>query len=176
MAEAGWRDFSARLAELFRTYNGTLVGYLAVRLKSQAEAAEVAQEAYLRLLGMSDTGKIIDLRSFLFRTAHNLAIDRIRREQLQRRAQEEAGVALLADPAQAEAAPGPERETSARQVIDLLRAAIEELPPKCRLAFILYKLQGQSYGEIAERMQLTESMVRARAQHCRRRLGRQLDD
>jgi RNA polymerase sigma-70 factor (ECF subfamily) len=178
-SETDWREFSARLAELFRTYNGTLVGYLAVRLQSQAEAAEIAQEAYLRLLNLSDTGKIIDLKSFLFRTANNIAIDRIRRNHLQRRVLEQAGTAALADAATATSGPGPETHATARQTIELLRVAIEELPPKCRMAFILYKLQGHSYGEIAARMQLTESMVRKYVlrglQYCRTRLDGQLD-
>lgn len=169
--------FAAALAELFSAYNDTLVAYLAVRLRSQVEAAEVSQEAYLRLLNMADSAKIIDLKSFLFRTANNIAIDRIRRQRAGLRALEQIGVAAAADDAIEMGNPGPEREIDARQTIGLLRAAIEELPPKCRMAFILYKLQGHGYAEIAARMHLTESMVRKyvlRGLHyCRKRLDEQ---
>jgi len=175
--EAAHSAFAASLAELFRSYNTILVGYLAVRLNSQAEAAEVSQEAYLRLLNMADSSKIVDLKSFLFRTANNIAIDRIRHQQARLRALEQVGAAIAGDGAVEAGNPGPEREIDARQTIGLLRAAIEELPPKCRMAFILYKLQGQGYAEIAAHMQLTESMVRKYVlrglQYCRQRLGEQ---
>ena len=74
-----------RLAEVFRQYNDTLVNYLAFRVKSRQEAAEIAQETYVRMLAMSDLGRITDLQSYLFRVANNIAVDRLRREQVQRR-------------------------------------------------------------------------------------------
>jgi len=169
--------FVAALGELFCAYNDTLVTYLAVRLRSQVEAAEVSQEAYLRLLNMADSAKIVDLKSFLFRTANNIAIDRIRRQRTGLRALEQIGIATAGADAAEIGGPGPEREIDARQTIGLLRGAIEELPPKCRMAFILYKLQGHGYAEIAARMHLTESMVRKYVlrglRYCRKRLDEQ---
>jgi RNA polymerase sigma-70 factor (ECF subfamily) len=171
-------EFGARLAELFRAYNDTLVSYLTLRVQSRAEAAEVAQEAYLRLLKCADAGKIIDLKSFLFRTANNIAIDRLRRQQTKLRVLEQVRAAGAGDDGMEASTPGPETEAVAWQTLELLRAAIEELPPKCRAAFILYKLQGQSYREIAARMNLTESMVRKYVlrglQYCHRRIDGQL--
>ena len=166
-----------RLAEVFRTYNGTLVSYLASRLKSRQAAAEIAQEAYVRLLNHPDSAKIIDLKSYLFRIANNIAIDASRRDHMHARALENADVRSSLQE-QSIGAGGPENEIAARQTARLLRAAIEELPPKCRTAFILYKLQGESYEDIAERMNLTASMIRKyviRAlRHCRRRLDGEL--
>ncbi len=169
-----------RIAEVFRAYNDTLVNYLAAHLKSRQEALEVAQEAYVRLLTMAESGKILDIESYLFRTAKNIAIDRVRRNNLKLRVFESAGAALVFDDESArQRAKVPETEASGRQTLKLLRTAIDELPPKCRMAFILYKLHGESYKEVACRMNLTESMVRKYVlrglEYCRKRLGQELN-
>jgi DNA-directed RNA polymerase specialized sigma24 family protein len=69
---------AARVAELFREHNCTLVSFLKARLQSEQDAREVAQEAYVRLLQIDRPGAVSFLRSYLFRTAENLAIDRLR--------------------------------------------------------------------------------------------------
>jgi RNA polymerase sigma-70 factor (ECF subfamily) len=167
----GSRD---RLAEVFRQYNDTLVNYLAFRVKSRQEAAEIAQETYVRMLAMSDIGRITDLKSYLFRVANNIAVDRLRREQVQRRTIEQGKTAVAAFVVSAANGSSPEAERSAEDVLRLLRAAIDELPARCRAAFILYKLYCQSYPEIARTLAVTESMVRKYVlrglRHCQERL------
>src|SRR5262249_51144603 len=69
----------ARLIErLFREHNDSLLRYLAARLGSRQEAQEVAQEAYVRLLKLDTPGAVSYLRAFLFKTASNLVVDRLR--------------------------------------------------------------------------------------------------
>src|SRR5690348_5364543 len=67
---------------LFRVHNKSLVRFLAARLSSDAEAREVAQEAYVRLLQLDQPQAVGFLRAFLFKTASNIAIDRLRRRRL----------------------------------------------------------------------------------------------
>ena len=69
---------AAAVSKLFRDHNRMLVGYLTSRLRSEQEAKEVAQEAYVRLLQLQDPGTPSLLRAYLFKTATNLAIDRLR--------------------------------------------------------------------------------------------------
>jgi RNA polymerase sigma-70 factor (ECF subfamily) len=163
-----------RLAEAFRQYNETLVNYLAFRVKSRQEAAEIAQETYVRVLALSDIGRVTDLRSYLFRVANNIAVDRLRREQLRRRTVEQGRSAVAGSLVPASHDGSPEAERSAEDVLQVLRAAIDELPAKCRAAFILYKLHCQGYPEIALRLAVTESMVRKYVlrglRHCQERL------
>src|SRR5262245_8726557 len=87
--DAGVADASQRSAlveRLFREHNEALIRFLALRLRSQQEAKEVAQEAYVRLLKLDQPGAVSFLRAFLFKTAANLAVDRIRHEQTTRQA------------------------------------------------------------------------------------------
>jgi RNA polymerase sigma-70 factor (ECF subfamily) len=89
---AGW------VAALFNAHNPALVGYLTARLRSPEEAKEVAQEAYVRLLQLGDPCASSLLRAYLFKTAANLPIDRLRRRnQLQRTERAGASAQICAE-------------------------------------------------------------------------------
>jgi RNA polymerase sigma-70 factor (ECF subfamily) len=149
---AGHADLIARL---FREHNEALIRFLAVRLRSQQEAREVAQEAYVRLLNLDRPGAVSFLRAFLFKTAANLAIDRIRHEQTARQA---ARTGLLMEAL--DSAPTPEQSAASAEDIALLEKLLEELPPKCRRAFLMHRIHGLEFAEIAAQMGLGERMVR----------------
>ena len=70
------------VSELFREHNRMLVRYLTVRLQSVQEAKEVAQESYARLLQLPQPGAPSLLLAYLFKTATNLAIDRLRHRKI----------------------------------------------------------------------------------------------
>lgn len=157
------------VAALYTEFNDALVRYLTVRLPSIEDAREVAQEAYLRVLSREPTHSVTHLQAYLFKTASNLAIDRVRASQRR-------PTGSLDQEAYEVEAPGSVNEElvhAARQV-EVLREIVGELPPKCRMAFLLYKFDDLSYPEIAARMELTESMIRKyvlRAMvYCRERL------
>jgi RNA polymerase sigma-70 factor (ECF subfamily) len=44
--------------------------------------------------------------------------------------------------------------------VEIVRCLIGELPPKCRRAFLLHRVHGAEFSEIAEEMGLSERMVR----------------
>ncbi|GAB4517935.1 MAG: sigma-70 family RNA polymerase sigma factor [Parvularculaceae bacterium] len=146
-------DFEA----LFKEHNEILVRFLAAQLGSQEEAQDAAQEAYVRVLGLGKTSVISHFRAYLFKTAKNIAIDRIR----QRRRRPAAQIDDV-DNAAAVACPAPASEDIliGRDKLRLLRDAIAELPPKCRYAFLQMRLRGVSCREIAADLGVTENMVR----------------
>jgi RNA polymerase sigma factor (sigma-70 family) len=154
----------ALVARLFEEHNETLIRFLAVRMRSRQEAKEVAQEAYVRLLDLDQPETVGFLRAFLFKTATNIAIDRMRcrtrREQLDE-------VALFEEFRET---PGPERHAVGRQQVEIVGRLLTELPAKCRQAFLLNRVQGLQPSEIAIRMGIAERTARhyiLRAfQHC----------
>lgn len=144
------------VGHVFQQYNESLVRYLTVRLCSLSDAEEVAQEAYARMLGLDKPDTIGHLQAYLFKIASNIAIDRIRKRSRQPQHLPLDGVSEgIAAPAAA-----VDRVVEARERLLLIRNIVAELPPKCRKAFLLYKFNGSSYREIADQMQLTESMIR----------------
>ena len=68
----------AVVERLFAEHNRSLIRFLRTRLKSDQEAKDVAQEAYVRLLQIDQPGTVSFLRADLFRTAVNIATDRMR--------------------------------------------------------------------------------------------------
>jgi RNA polymerase sigma factor (sigma-70 family) len=166
---------SALVSELFRDNNRALISYLLAHLCNEQEAREVAQEAYVKLLQLDQPGAIGFLRTYLFRTAANLAIDRIRRRGRKERIDRLDFFEERSEDASVEHA------VLAEQELKILRQAIAELKPKCRRAFILHKFNERSIIDVAAEMELTPRMVRsyiARAVfYCRLRLdGRSARD
>ena len=144
----------ASIERLFREHNEALVGFLMARLKSRQAAQEVAQEAYVRLLSLDQPSAVSYLRAFLFRTAANLAVDRLRRDQVHARA---TGAPLFAELTDART---PERHVASEQQLRVVQDALAQLPPKCREAFLLARIDEMSCAEIATQMGVSERMVR----------------
>ncbi len=158
----------ARLEALCREHHRALVAFLQCRLQSASDAQEVAQEAYVRMLTLDRPEEIDDLRAYLFRSASNLAMDRLRSRTVHARAVDEAAVR---DPL---AAPAPERRAMALERLIGLRQALGELPPKTREAFMAHMIEGLDLGVVARAMKLSERMVRYHVTralaHCRARV------
>lgn len=143
------------IERLFREHNQALIRFVALRVRSQQEAREIAQEAYVRLLQLDQTGAVSFLRALLFKIAANLTVDHIRHEQTVRRYAQGGGFFdELPVP------PTPEHAAYNKQELELLGRLVDELPPKCRQAFLWHRVHGLEFSEIARRMGLGERMVR----------------
>ena len=158
------------IAKIFREHNAALVRFLSAKLPSIQDAQEVAQEAYVRMLRLDEPHTISHLQAYLFKIATNIAIDRIRQRNRRPEAPDFEGIiATVRCPS-----PLPDEKVEVKQKIAQIKDIIKELPPKCRLAFLLYKFKGMPYRDIARQMNLTESMIRKyvlrAVVYCRERL------
>ncbi|MBY8823245.1 RNA polymerase sigma factor [Sphingomonas colocasiae] len=156
------------VSSLFAEHNGALVRFLRLKLSSDQEARDVAQEAYVRLLALEQPGTVSFLRAYLFRIATNIAIDRQRSVSLRNR--------VHADPVfdPGEDRLDPERRASAREQLEIVDTALRALPERTRTAFLLFRIDGVSMVEIARRLDVSErtarNLVTAAMVHCRKRL------
>jgi len=162
---------AADMAVLFREYNRALVAFLQCRLGSLADAQEVAQETWLRMLALERPEQIDSPRAFLFRIAGNLAIDRLRMRKLR----DAPSVEEIPEPAhELHLAPVPERHAMAFGQWRELQSALRELPGKTSRAFVLYAIEGRDFEAIAQTMKLSARMVRYHVTralaHCRARV------
>ncbi len=153
--ERATEDRSSAVARLFREHNRMLVGFLFARLKNEQEAKEVAQEAYVKVLRLEEKpGAASFMRSYLFRVAENLAIDRLRQRQSRSRLDQlDVFDELFEDS-------GTERAVLAQQELALIEAAMAELPEKYRQAFQLVKFEERAFPEVAAMMKISERMAR----------------
>ena len=145
---------------VYRENEGRLLQFLRIRLKSNSEAEDAAQQTFLRLWQRRDILNDDNLVALLFVTARNIACDRLRarnRAASHLDSQEDCW-SRAETTAHPEA--GAERMMMARQDLALVARLVQELPEKCRSAFVGYHFHFEDYGQIAARLGVTESMVR----------------
>jgi RNA polymerase sigma factor (sigma-70 family) len=150
---------AAAVSQLFREHNRLLVAYLTSRLHSEHEAKEVAQEAYVRLLQLQEPDRPSLLRAYLFKTATNLAIDRLRHRTIQHRAREQAELFADLNTTRGEL-DDPAKQLLAREQAGLLLGYLQELPIKCLRVIDLHRVEGLPQHEVAVRVGISERMVR----------------
>ncbi len=148
-----------------------IIGHLARRLGSPCLAEEAVQDTYLRLHTLGTVPDIDNPRSYLFRMAGNIAVDRIRAEsRLGRRF-----VPVEQGLEQPDEEPAADTALEHKQRLDRLRRALDELPPRCREVFLLHRFDGLSHADIAARLGISRSMVEKHIMkalaHCRDRVG-----
>lgn len=129
--------------------------YLRRSWRDQWEVPDLRQDAYLRVYEAALRERPFNPKHFLFQVARNLMIDRSRRKNV-------VSFDSFADFDGIEAdgdKPDVEQSMAARQEARLLRAAIGELPPRCREVVTLRKIEGHSQREVARKMGITEDTV-----------------
>lgn len=158
---------ASALAKLFLENNRSLCAYLRVRVASQHEAEDIAQEAYARLLQHDKPRTISFLRAYLFKVAANIASDRARRRRLHLR------IDLAHSEEQIEIA-SPDQQLQATEQLSLLAQALSELPQKYRRAFLLCRIQewdtNQIAADLAVGARMARNYVSRTARYCRLRL------
>jgi RNA polymerase sigma factor (sigma-70 family) len=157
--ESHFESTAAAVSELFREHNRLLVGYLRSRLGSLQEAKEVAQEAYVRVLQLQEPGAPGLLRAYLFKTASNLAVDRLRHRRVRQRSEEQPQLFEELNTTRGEL-DDPAEQLLAREQADRLLGYLQELPAKCQRVMNLHRFEGASQRGVAMRLSISERMVR----------------
>lgn len=158
------------LEALFRSCERDLIRFFRRRVRSPETAADLTQEAFLRLLRAEPATTLHDAKAYLFRTANNLVVDHYRSSG------NRMAASVTDNEWRAFRDPGPSPEAAAlsREELDVLRRAIADLPPRGQEIFLMHKFEGLSYTEIAVRLGIAKNtvvvhMVRSLG-HCRKRL------
>lgn len=171
LLHASCSDEHARfVADLFERYRRPLLRYVSGLLGRRADAEDVLQEAYTRLLAATALDQTpIRARAYLFKTATNLVHDRFRRPEPS--AADAPHEDVLADSSQT-----PERIVDFEQGLDAVMRALLELKPRCRRIFLLRAADGLDYDVIAERLGVSKRTVEREMKHaldvCQQRLKR----
>jgi RNA polymerase sigma factor (sigma-70 family) len=155
-------DRGLSVHETIKCYHDSLLRFLRQRLRVKEDAADVAQEAYVRLLQYEGSKTITSPSSMLFRIAINVANDLSRSQSIRRSSDQQS----IEDVEVASDDPDVERRIAAEQDLEVLYAAIEELPPKCKNVFLLSRVKRMSYPEIAQHCGISVKMVEKHISHA----------
>lgn len=143
------------LQQLYREHSSWLNGWLRRRLGCAENAADLAQDTFLRVLSKErELPELREPRAYLSTIAHSLLVNHWRRQAIERAYLE----ALVLQPEQH--APSPEAAELIIETLLAIDAMLLRLPSKVREAFLLSQLDGLTYAAIARRLQVSERMVK----------------
>lgn len=158
------------VAELARAHGQDLLRFIAKRLRTSADASDIAQETYVRLLRLERKDLIRDPRPYLYRIAANVLYE----SELRRRATAFGLLRMAAggDP-QADSVDA-QGEAELLEMRAHLGRALQGLSPKCRAVILMHRRERMTYDEISAALGISTSMVKKYLaqglQHCREHL------
>lgn len=155
---------------LYAEHHGWLKGWLRKKLGCRFEAEDLTHDTFLKLLTQLGGEPLTRPRAWLLVTANRLLINRFHHKRVEDEVLR--AVAALVDEGQA---PSVEELVANRQLLArVLVMLAEEVGEKPRRAFLMARVDGLSYREIAVRLQVSESSVKQYLAkvlaHCHARL------
>ncbi|MBW7902139.1 MAG: sigma-70 family RNA polymerase sigma factor [Rhodocyclaceae bacterium] len=152
------------LSTLYRDHHGWLSGWLRRRLGNADDAADLAQDAFMRVLKARNAAEIREPRHYLTAIAKGLVVDLFRRRSLE--AEYLAALARLPEPEW----PSPEVRALAVEALMEVDAMLEGLGSRVRQVFILSQCDGLTYKEIAAQtglaLRTVNKYMAAAVEHC----------
>ena len=133
-----------------------LTQFLHHNWRNKSDIEDLLQDVYVRVYDAASKQIPDAARQFVFTTARNLLIDRVRREHV-------VPIEAVADLGALGVAieePWPDRVAIARDELRRLQSALDKLPRRCREAVVLRQVNGLSRREIALRMGIGEETVK----------------
>jgi RNA polymerase sigma factor (sigma-70 family) len=159
--------------KLFARHRDALQAFFYRRIRTKPDAADLAQEVYLRMLRVADTDAIHNPEAYLFTVAANLLKERAVADRREAGALDAGEVDAAESPA---GWPNFDGMLDANRRVERLREVLRQLPPKCRAAVVLQYRYELSYQQIAERLEVSPHMVKKyplqALKHCRPRMAR----
>ena len=153
-------------------YDAAVRGFLRWKMGvNEDEVQDALQETYERLLRYRQSDWEELPRALVMRIAGSVVIDRARH-----RASRHASLHVSMDDVDLECGTGtPERRALAEEGLALIREAIRDMPERCQEVFVLSRIKGMSYQQIADRLSISVKAVEKNISRaltlCRHRVG-----
>lgn len=141
-------------SHLYAAHHGWLQAWLQRRLGNRQDAADLAQDTFVRILAGRDIGAIAQPRAYLTTVARGLLANWCQRQALERRYLE--ALAQLPEAA----APSPDQRLMILQTLHEVDALLDALPPTVKHAFLMSQLDGLRYDDIAARLGISLATVK----------------
>ena len=162
-------DLESWFVSAILPHQAALTRYLKRVCKSSSEVPDLRQETYIRVCESATKSRPRFPKTFLFTTARNLVIDRVRRERVVSIDYSQDGVSL--DLLSVDELT-PERRLAARQDLQQVTRAFDSLPEKTRSVIWLRRVAGLSQREAAASLGIDESALEGRMSRGMRRLAK----
>lgn len=151
------KPMSSNVEALYASHHGWLVQWLGYKLGGADHALDLAQDTFLRILSVQDSGRELILReprAYLRTVAQRLLINHWQRCSLEQAYLD--ALALLPEPE----APSPEHRLIILETLHEVDAMLDGLPAPARQAFLMSQLDGLTYAEIAAHLKVTQRTIK----------------
>lgn len=179
LIEAFNRGDAGALDILVERYKKPLHSFLVRMTKCHAEADEVFQDTWIRVITKSKGFRKGSFKGWLFRIAHNLVIDWNRRDWKQVSMDAPLGGndndSTLRDRLKTKA-PGPDRQAGNRDVGQAIEKALAQLPDDQREVFMLRMEADMAFKDIAKLQKVSLNTALSRMQYALAKLRTLLSD
>jgi RNA polymerase sigma factor (sigma-70 family) len=155
-------------AAIVGRHHQSVLRFLRRRGAGADDALDIAQETYVRFLRYEGATTIEFPAAMLFRIAGNVAADHARAASSWRQRSLDADAHDFDLPSEQ---PSAERELAAEQILEAVRCVIAALSPQCRKVFLLSRVEGLTYAEIALRCGVSVKTVEKHVSHALRVCG-----
>jgi len=139
---------------LSRQWRPALIAFFVRRVGSHAEAEDLTQEVFIRLL--NGTNQVSNPEAFIFEIARNLVNDHARKLKVRDRYR----AAMVADDERGLDTLDPHTIAIGREKIALFVKALGELPEKTRTMYTLYRFENISQDVIGDSFGVSASAVK----------------
>lgn len=145
---------SRSLHALYSEHNGWLKGWLRARLGNASDAADLAQDTFVRVLAARNVEAIREPRTYLSAIARALMIDKFRRQAIEQAYLD--ALALRPEPLDI----APETRLLILETLTAVDAMLDGLGERTRRIFLAVQLEGLSYVATGERLGVSVTTVK----------------
>jgi len=149
-------DLQGWFVDIILPLEAQLTLFLRRNWRNESDIPDLVHDVYVRIYEAAGKSLPDNPRSFLFRTAQNMLVDRVRRDKIvpiEFASQLETFDFALDEP-------GPERNVIAREDLRKLQNALDELPARTRSVVIMRRVEGLSRDEIAKQLGVSEVTIK----------------
>jgi len=139
---------------LYSDHHGWLHAWLRSKLGNAADAADLAQDTFVRVMTARNAEPIREPRGYLSAIARSLLIDKARRRTIEQAYLQ--ALALRPEPLEV----APEVRLSIIEMLVAIDTLLDELGSRTREIFLAVQLEGLSYSAAAERFGVSVTTVK----------------
>jgi RNA polymerase sigma factor (sigma-70 family) len=164
--------------ELYRRYQPRIAAFVRRKVGDSARAEDIAQDVFFSALRrLRATDAEIDFKPWVFQIATNAAIDHWRRTSRAEEISVDADEGMRqSDRVRLTGAAGPDSVLVDKERFEHLRGAFDELSDMHTRILVMRELEGLSYREISERLDVSRASVESTLFRARRRLESEYAD
>ncbi|MEO0580653.1 MAG: sigma-70 family RNA polymerase sigma factor [Bacteroidota bacterium] len=144
----------AQFDQVFTLHAEVLRNFCYYKCKDLDQAEDYVQEAFLRLWKNCAKVPLGKAKSFLFKVAQNLFLHQVEHQKVVQK--------YLRRQAQPISMEHPQFQIEEQELLNRLEEAIANLSEKQRTVFLLHRMDGKSYKEIAEMLDISVKSVEKR--------------